>query len=123
MMFVNQTQVKSMATTLTSAKPKTQAAFPTQALETAIREFLTEEGAMQAVLHGKSAQVVGGIGPQPVIDSLVVVEILLELETQVPFDLPESLVRAGGYDSVDEVVQHLIPQVEKRWIKYHKEKS
>src|SRR5438309_11122502 len=52
---------------------------------------------LQAVLHG-------GIGPQPVIDSLVVVEVLLELETQVPFELPDSLVRAGGYDSVDEEI-------------------
>jgi hypothetical protein len=106
-----------------SVKPKLQAIFPSQILETSIREFLAEEGAMQAILHGKSVSVVAGIGPQPVIDSLVVVEVLLELETNVPFDLPESLVRAGGYDSVDEVVQHLIPQVEKRWIKYHKEKS
>lgn len=70
---------------------------------------------MQAVLHG-------GIGPQPVIDSLVVVEVLLELETQVPFELPDSLVRAGGYDSVDEVVQHLMPKLQKRWSEHHKEK-
>jgi hypothetical protein len=122
-MFINQTQVGKHMATVTSAKPTVQAAFPAQVLETSIREFLAEEGAMQAVLHGNNAPVVAGIGPQPVIDSLVVVEILLELETKVPFDLPESLVRAGGYDSVDEVVQHLIPQVEKRWIKYHKEKS
>jgi hypothetical protein len=108
--------------TSTSVIPKAQATFPAQILETAIRNFLAEEGATQAILQGKSVPV-AGIGPQPVIDSLVVVEVLLELETKVPFDLPESLVRAGGYDSVDEVVQHLIRQVEKRWIKYHKEKS
>jgi acyl carrier protein len=40
---------------------------------------------MQAVPHG--------VGPQPVVDSLVIVELLLELETQVPFELPESLVQ------------------------------
>jgi hypothetical protein len=34
-----------------------------------------QEGAMQAVLHGTAA-------------SLVVIEILLELETKVPFELP-----------------------------------
>jgi len=121
-MSVNQTQVNNMAT-LTTAKPPAKPGFPNKTLETSIRKFLAEEGAMQAVLHGNSTQVVGGIGPQPVIDSLVVVEVLLELETHVPFDLPESLVRAGGYDTIDEVVQHLIPQIEKRWIKYHKEKS
>jgi acyl carrier protein len=88
-MFVNQTQVTTDAgdriTTATTAKPKTPAAFRAQTIETSIREFLAEQGAMQAVLHG--------VGPQPVVDSLVIVELLLELETQVPFELPESLAQ------------------------------
>ena len=80
---------------------------------------------MQALLHGGGA-VAGGptaIGPQPVIDSLVVVEVLLELETHVPFELPESFVRAGGYDSVDDVVQDLMPKLQQRWSQHHKEKT
>lgn len=111
-------------TTATTLKPKTEPTFPAQAIEASIRDFLAEEGAMQAVLHGGSAAggTLGTIGPQPVIDSLVVVEVLLELETQVPFELPESLVRAGGYDSVDEVVQHLLPKIQQRWNQYYKEK-
>lgn len=111
-------------TTATTLKPATQPVFPAQAIEASIRDFLAEEGEMQAVLHGGSGvgQPPGSIGPQPVIDSLVVVEVLLELETQVPFELPESLVRAGGYDSVDEVVQHLLPKIQQRWNQYHKEK-
>ena len=110
-------------TIATTTKPKTTVAFPAKAIETSIREFLAEEGAMQAVLHGGGAAGgPGGIGPQPVIDSLVVVEVLLELETQVPFELPESLVQAGGYDSVDEVVQQLMPKLQQRWNEHHKEK-
>jgi hypothetical protein len=110
-------------TTITTAKPQTVVAFPAQAIEASIRGFLALEGAMQAVLHGGTgATGPSGIGPQPVIDSLVVVEVLLELEAQVPFELPESLVRAGGYDSVDEVVQHLMPKLQKRWSEHHKEK-
>jgi hypothetical protein len=122
-MFAYQTQVIRM-TTATTLEPKTQTAFPAQAIEATIRDFLAEEGAMQAVLHGGSpvGGVAGTIGPQPAIDSLVVVEVLLELETQVPFDLPESLVRAGGYDSVDEVIQHLMPKLQQRWNQYQKEK-
>ena len=110
--------------TITTAKSATLAAFPAQAIEASIREFLAQEGAMQAVLHGTAAPSgpSGGIGPQPVIDSLVVVEVLLELETKVPFELPESLVRAGGYESVEEVVLHLMPQLRQRWSKHHKEK-
>jgi acyl carrier protein len=111
-------------TTATTLKPATQPTFPAQAIEASIRTFLAEEGEMQAVLHGGNAveQGVRAIGPQPVIDSLVVVEVLLELETQVPFELPESLVRAGGYDSVDEVVQHLLPKIQQRWNQHYKEK-
>lgn len=105
-------------------KPKIAAAFPAQVIETCIREFLAQEGAMQAVLHGAAATAgpAGTISPQPVIDSLVVIEILLELETKVPFGLPECLVRAGGYDSVDELVQDLMPKLEQRWNEHHKEK-
>ena len=81
---------------------------------------------MQADLHGGAAAAGGAgaaIGPQPVIDSLVVVEVLLEVEPKVPFALPENLVQAGGYDSVDQVVQHLMPQLQKQWRKHHKEKK
>jgi len=113
-------------TPVTTAKPKTTQAFPAAEIEACIRDFLADEGAMQAELHGKSAPKDGsasGVGPQPVIDSLVVVEVLLEVEPKVPFELSESLVQAGGYDSVDEVVQHLMPRLEKRWRKFHEEEN
>lgn len=111
---------------VTTAEPKTLAAFPAREIEACIRDFLADEGAMQAALHGSVTPAggpSGGIGPQPVIDSLVVVEVLLEIEPKVPFALPDSLVRPGGYDSVHEVVQHLMPQLERRWRKYHEEKN
>jgi hypothetical protein len=112
-------------TPVTTAEPKTIPAFPAGEIEACIRDFLAEEGAMQAVLHGTvpAGGAGGAIGPQPVIDSLVVVEVLIEVEDKVPFALPDSLVRAGGYDSVDEVVQHLMPQLDRRWRKHHEEKS
>lgn len=113
-------------TSVMTAKPKTAPAFPAAEIEACIRDFLADEGAMHADLHGTSSpkeRSASEVGPQPVIDSLVVVEVLLEVEPKVPFDLPESLVRAGGYDSIDEVVQHLIPRLERRWRKYHKEEK
>ncbi|MDE2166245.1 MAG: hypothetical protein KGJ66_07895 [Alphaproteobacteria bacterium] len=113
-------------TPVTTAERKTVPSFPTGEIEACIRDFLADEGAMQAALHGGAAPAGGpgsAIGPQPVIDSLVVVEVLLEIEPKVPFALPDSLVRAGGYDSVDEVVQHLMPQLERRWRKHHEEKN
>lgn len=107
------------------AKPTT-APFPATDVEQRIRDFLAEEGAMQAALHGAAVSPTttgGAVGPQPLIDSLVVVSLLIELEPMVGFELPEDLVRAGGYDSVEQVVQHLVPQVLKRWDKNQKEKK
>ena len=108
-----------------AAAPKTAPAFPAGEIETCIRDFLAEEAEMQATLHGgsMSGPSGGSIGPQPVIDSLVVVEILLEIEPMVPFELPDSLVRPGGYNSITGVVQHLIPQLETQWRKYHDEEK
>ena len=114
--------------TVTTERPKTAVPFPAKEIEACIRDFLKEEGELQAVLRGNTSgtaagQAGGAIGPHPVIDSLVVVEVLIELEPKVPFALPESLVRAGGYDSVDQVVQHVLPQLEKRWKKHHEEEG
>jgi len=114
-----------MPVAATKAKPTT-APFPAANVEQRIRDFLAEEGAMQATLHGASVAssgTGGTVGPQPVIDSLVVVSLLIELEPIVGCELPEDLVRAGGYETVEEVVQHLMPQVQKRWDKNRKEKK
>ncbi len=114
-----------LMTPTTAAEPKTIPALPAREIEACIRDFLAEEGEMQAVLHGAGdTENASGnsIGPQPVIDSLVVIEILLELETIIPFELPDDLVRAGGYDNVNEVVQHLTPQLKRRWRKYYEER-
>jgi hypothetical protein len=51
------------------------------------------------------------------VDSLVVVSILCAVEPIVGFKLPESVVRAGGYGSVDSALEHLLPRIEKLWIK------
>ncbi len=113
-------------TIVTVAEPKTATAFPAAEIEACIRGFLAEEATMQAALHGSGeagTEKGATFGPQPVIDSLVVVEVLMELEAKVPFPLPESLIRAGGYDNVDEVVADLVPRLERRWRKHHGEKS
>ena len=97
-------------------------AFPAAEVESCIRGFLAQKGSVQASLRG-TANVTNGlegmIGPQPEIDSLVVVELLVMIEPKVPFDLPDSLVLAGGYEGVDEVVQDLIPRIEERWRKHY----
>jgi hypothetical protein len=114
-----------MNTTTTAPPPVTVPVFPAKEIEAAIRECIDVIGGDQAVLRGSSSQgggnSGGGLGPQPVIDSLVVVGVLCEVETRVPFELPDSLVRAGGYNSIEEAIGHLMPQIQKRWQKHHQE--
>lgn len=51
------------------------------------------------------------------IDSLVVVSILCAVEPIVGFELPECVVRAGGYGSVQNALKHLLPRIEAEWMK------
>jgi hypothetical protein len=51
------------------------------------------------------------------VDSLVVVSILCAVEPIVGFELPDSVVRAGGYASVESALGHLLPRIEKEWMK------
>jgi hypothetical protein len=51
------------------------------------------------------------------VDSLVVVSILCTVEPIVGFELPDSVVRAGGYSSVDSALADLLPRIESQWSK------
>ena len=51
------------------------------------------------------------------IDSLVVVSILCAVEQIVGFELPEQVVRSGGYSSVEHALGHLLPKIEEHWNK------
>lgn len=53
------------------------------------------------------------------IDSLIAVETLCALDDILPFEVGESVVRAGGYSSLNSAVEHLIGRIEKEWLKRH----
>jgi acyl carrier protein len=77
----------------------------TQEIEECIRSFLDQE-----------ADIESGIGIhknplRPAVDSLVIVEVLVEVEALVDCDLPLSLIRKGGYYSVDDVIADLLPRI------------
>jgi hypothetical protein len=46
-----------------------------------------------------------------------VVDLLCGLDPIVGFPLKDSLVKAGGYKSVNQAVEHLMPRIEKAWLK------
>lgn len=49
------------------------------------------------------------------LDSLSVVATLVAVETHLGFDLKESIVRTGGYDSVQAAIDHLVPRIKVAW--------
>jgi acyl carrier protein len=55
-------------------------------------------------------------GPFP-LDSLEVVEILCTLDELLGFELPDRVVRAGGYNTIDQAIGQLLPGIEKEWQK------
>ncbi|MFN3475479.1 MAG: hypothetical protein ACK4ZW_15680 [Blastomonas sp.] len=51
------------------------------------------------------------------MDSLSVVDTLCALEPVVGFELRESIVRTGGYSSIEAALEHLVPKIERVWIR------
>jgi hypothetical protein len=54
------------------------------------------------------------------MDSLTVVDALCAIESTLGFELRESTVRTGGYNSVQEALDHLMPRIERAWVKKNK---
>ncbi|MBV9840650.1 MAG: hypothetical protein JOY99_03785 [Sphingomonadaceae bacterium] len=94
-------------------------AFPAAAVETAVRDELIEAVKAEAMIKGvalpASAAAIGETAFQ--VDSLVAVSILCTVEPIVGFELPDSVVRTGGYSSVDEALAHLVPRIQLQWTK------
>lgn len=95
------------------------AAFPTAAVEACLRDELVDTVKGEAAIKGVTLpSAPKQIAQTPFqVDSLVVVSILIAVEPIVGFELPESVVRAGGYASVDSALEHLLPRIEKLWTK------
>jgi hypothetical protein len=53
------------------------------------------------------------------IDSLTVVELLSNLDDILPFKVTESVVKAGGYGSIEAAVKHVVGRIETKWKKHH----
>jgi hypothetical protein len=54
------------------------------------------------------------------IDSLTVVELLSNLDDILPFIVTESVVKVGGYGSIEAAVKHVDSRIETNWNSYHK---
>ena len=99
------------------AKRTAFSAFPKVVVEACLRTELIAAAKIEAELHGKpwpkDAAVQASMWIH--VDSLVVVGILCALDEILDCELPESVVRAGGYWSVDKAVKHLMPGIAQEW--------
>ncbi len=95
------------------------ASFPMAAVEACLSDELIETVKAEAAIKGGALPTAPAqIAQTPFqVDSLVVVSILCAVEPIVGFELPESVVRAGGYASVNSALEHLLPRIEKLWNK------
>jgi hypothetical protein len=59
---------------------------------------------------------VAAVAPVP-MDSLVVVEILCSVEDVLGFQPKDATVRTGGYNSVQDALDHMMPRLETQWQK------
>lgn len=98
--------------------------FQADAVEAALRDALISNVQDQATLYGvELPELLSDVSKQSVsIDSLIVVEILCAVEPLVGSELPQKLVKEGGYASVDQAVENLMPKIEKVWQKNRKGK-
>lgn len=47
----------------------------------------------------------------PVVDSLTVAETFTVLEKILKYKLPAKFIKKGGYDSIEQMTEHLLPQI------------
>ncbi len=104
---------------MTSATIVTKSlAFPASAVEAALRSELVDsvkaDAAVTGVVLPPSSTEIAQMAVR--IDSLVAVTTLCAVEPIIGFELPNAVVRAGGYASVNAAIDDLLPQIEKKWV-------
>jgi hypothetical protein len=52
------------------------------------------------------------------LDSLGVVDLLCDTEPIVGVELKDSIVKSGGYHSINEAISHVMPRIESAWQKH-----
>ena len=105
----------------TITKPaSTGTAFPKAEVEAKLKEVLLGAAQSDASLKGITlpSDTQGQAATAMHLDSLDVVSLLCDVEPIVNCKLKDSLVRSGGYSSVNQAMEHLMPRIEKAWDKH-----
>ena len=114
-----------MDVTTIAPSPTASTSFPMTAVMATLHAELIEAAKIEASIRGMvlpstPAQISKAMVH---LDSLVVVSILCAIEPIVGFEVPETVVSAGGYDSVESALGLLLPRLEKEWAKKNGLKS
>lgn len=104
--------------TIAPTKPNV-AVFPKAQVIAALTAELIEVARSEAQVRGialppEAPKIIRAAIP---MDSLSVVDTLCAVEPVVGFELRESIVRTGGYASIEAALEHLIPKIERVWIR------
>lgn len=92
------------------------APFPAAKVEACLRAELEQLARGEAAARGIALPAGAATGSASIaLDSLGVVDTLCAIEPAVGFELKESIVRSGGYDSIDEAVADLMPRISRAW--------
>lgn len=94
--------------------------FPATSVEAKLRSELLASVRAAAPTLGLSIPVNDAAASSMILelDSLVVVETLCALDEILPFEVGESVVRSGGYESIDEALSDLLPRLSDEWNKH-----
>ncbi len=103
--------------TIAPAKPTV--AFPKAAVVKALVDELIQAAQAEAQIRGialppENPKIIQA--PVP-LDSLSVVDTLCAVEQVLNIELRESIVRTGGYNSIEDAIENLIPKIERVWIR------
>jgi hypothetical protein len=107
-------------TVATITKPGLKApTFPKAEAEAKLKEALLAAVQSEAALKNLAlpADVAGQVTAAVRLDSLDVVSLLCEIEPVINLELKGNLVRSGGYASVKQAMEHLMPGIEQAWAK------
>jgi hypothetical protein len=104
--------------------PGTRIAFPTAEVQAKLKKLLLAAVQSEAALKGITlpSDAAGQMSASVQLDSLEVVSLLCEIEPIVNFELKDSIVRTGGYGSIQQALEHLMPGIEKAWHKHGSKK-
>lgn len=100
---------------------QTAAAFPAAAVTAILTNELLAIARDEAQLRGlpfppdQPGQLVSAVP----MDSLTIVDVLVVLDPVVGFEIKENIVQTGGYGSVQEALDHMVPRLAKAWARHN----